>query len=885
MMRFYRLLLHLYPSWFRTDYREELCRAFAERMRGRSALAVFVAAIGDVVPNAIGMQWDMFRHGMSGGMTFPTIWGDVRLAIRQIAHAPLFSGVIIAVIALGIGINAGLLTTLHTYAWQPAPGIGQDPALARLTPTASRGTSSRTFNTALSYPEILDIRRQRDVFTDVAAGTATSLAADFGGGAEIVLTTYATDNYFRVLRVAMEAGPGFPSGIDRSDERLVVIGHSVWLSYFGGSPDVIGKTIRVMNLPFTIVGVAPPRFVGIDVKHLGRSVIWVPLAARAVLEPEAMGELTRRNAAWLRPFVRLAPGVSAGDIEHVTTPLAARLAREEPKAHARLVIRAEPLTGMSKDTSETAELFAAFFIVAALVIVITCTNVSALLLGRAVARRREIGVRLSLGATRFRLIRQLLTESLVHALAGAVLGLILYAIVIKIAYATIPEVVLEGLSPEPATFAYAAAFALATTIAFGLAPALHATREDIGEVIKNSGNQAIRRSRLQATFVVVQLACSQPVLVVSSLVLADLRGRSTNAGAAPASVVTMESTILEPQLPDSARRDSSATDPRLMLELMRQRLRQLPGVELVTIATRDDRDSFALPGGDEAGVRIERVDVSPDYFATLGIPLVRGRAIGVDDNRRGSVSIVVNEEAAKLLWPGEDPVGKRLIRRPRNEKQESTTLEVIGVARAAPYADERPIPVVFAPLMNAASVWQSRIAVRVSEGRDAGRFMPQIRTTIRDVEPYATIGNAATLAEQVAHKKRETMQMNAAALAVSAAALVLASLGLYAIIAFAVEQRTREIGIRLAVGATPSRVVQHFFRNGVTVSAIGLAIGLPVTVIGIRLVQASVVDFTLRNVLAVMLVAPVLILVAMLASWLPARRAGRVDPLIALRSE
>jgi ABC-type antimicrobial peptide transport system permease subunit len=163
--------------------------------------------------------------------------------------------------------------------------------------------------------------------------------------------------------------------------------------------------------------------------------------------------------------------------------------------------------------------------------------------------------------------------------------------------------------------------------------------------------------------------------------------------------------------------------------------------------------------------------------------------------------------------------------------------------------------------------------------------MPQIRTTIRDVEPYATIGNAATLAEQVAHKKRETMQMNAAALAVSAAALVLASLGLYAIIAFAVEQRTREIGIRLAVGATPSRVVQHFFRNGVTVSAIGLAIGLPVTVIGIRLVQASVVDFTLRNVLAVMLVVPVLILVAMLASWLPARRAGRVDPLIALRSE
>jgi putative ABC transport system permease protein len=875
MMRFYRLLLFLYPSWFRNDYREELCRAFAERTRGRSALAVCVMALGDVVPNAMGVHWDMVRHGLSGGLTFPTIWSDVRLAVRQIAHAPLFSGVIIAVIALGIGINAGLLTTLHVYAWRPAPGIAQDATLARLTPMASRTTGGRTYNTAFSYPEILDLRAQRDAFKDVAAFAATTLAADFGNGAELVRTTYVTDNYFRTLRVPMAAGPGFPTGIERTDDRIAVIGHSVWMTYFRGSPDAIGKTIRVMNVPFSIVGVAPERFVGVDVKALGSDAVWIPLGTLSAVEPDSRYELRSRDAAFLDAFVRLAPRVGTRDVESMTGPLAARLVREAPKAHSRLVIRAEHLNGMQQSESSTRELYAAFFIVAVLIVVITCTNVSALLLGRAVARRREIGVRLSLGATRLRLICQLLTESLVHAIAGAVLAMILYAVAMKIAYATIPDII-PGLEPEPATFAYAAAFALVTTIVFGLAPALHATRADIGEVIKNSGTNAIRRSRLQALFVIVQLASSQPVLVVSSLVLADLRGGSTNAGKAPGSVVTMESSILRPESPDSS------TDAKVTLDVIRQRIRQIPGVSLATIATRGNGESFALPGSGDSNSGIQQIDVAPDYFATLGLPIVRGRAIGVDENRRGAVGVVVSEEFAKGFWPEEDPVGKRLIRRAHNKNPEST-LEVIGVAGRAPYSDERPAPIVFAPLANAASVWQSTIMVRTSG--DARRFMPQIRTTIRDVEPYATVGKVATLAEQAAQTQRETLQANAAALGVSIAALILASLGLYAIIAFAVEQRTREIGIRLAVGATPGGIVGHFFRNGVRVSAIGLGIGLPLTVIGIRVVQASVIGFTLQNVFAVMLVVPVLIGVAMLASWLPARRAGRVDPLMALRSE
>jgi putative ABC transport system permease protein len=458
--------------------------------------------------------------------------------------------------------------------------------------------------------------------------------------------------------------------------------------------------------------------------------------------------------------------------------------------------------------------------------------------------------------------------------------------VMKIAFAVIPEVP-YGLHADPATFVFAALFAVGTTIAFGLAPALHATRADIGQVIKNSGTHAIRRSRLQGTFVVIQLACSQPVLVVTSLVLADLRrGQNDNADKAPASVVTMRSELLRPAPAASApleSRDSAATAARVTLGLVRRRLEEIPGVQSASIYTRGRGERFEVPGGGQGTKEIRQIEVTAGYFASHGIPLVRGRAIAVDDDRRGSVAVVVNEETAKLLWPGADPIGKRLVRRPRNDDGEPTTLEVIGVAGTAPYAAYQRTPEVFAPMWTAMSVWQTTYAVRTSG--DARPFLPRIRAAIREVEPYATVNEVSTLAERYAVDRRFAVESNLAAFGVGAAALLLASLGLYAIIAFAVAQRTREIGIRLAIGATSGAVVRHFFRNGLKVTAIGLAIGLPVTVVGIRLVQANVLGFTVQNVAAVMVVVPVLVIVAALASWLPARRAGRVDPLIALRSE
>ncbi len=831
----------------------------------------------------------------------PTLAGDVRFALRQIARTPLFSGIVIAVIALGIGINAGLLTTLDVYAWRAAPGIKDSPRLARLTATVARKESGGPAAVSLSYRDVQDLRGLRDVFEDVAAWQATALAADFGDGARSVMTSYTTANYFRLLGVSMAAGTRFPDGADESPEPIVVIGHSLWQAHFDGNPDAIGSTIRVMDRPFTIVGVAPPLFAGVNISSMGSNAIWIPLGARPLLEADANFP-ARRDAMSLRAAARLADGVAADAVAPLTAPLAARIAREDPAAHRNLAIHAERLTGMPRESRNTSETIVSFILVAALIVVITCTNVSALLLGRAVARRREIGVRLSLGATRLRIVRQLLTESLVLALAAALLGLLLYVIAVKVAYATIPGVI-YGLQPEPATFAFAAMFALITTIVFGLAPALHASRAGINEAMKNGGTHAVSRSRLQALFVIVQLACSQPVLVVTSLVLADLRpGAGAGAGRAPESVVTMSSEVFRPATPGQSAletQDAAGSAGGPVLGLVRQRLESVPGVASAAISAGGGRGTFEATGaaGDRISTEMAQVNVSAGWFSTLGVPILRGRGIGTGEDRAGSLAVVVSKDAAQSLWPGEDPIGKRLIRRPRvvdpsmsfriqgaSPGDTTTSLEVIGVAGAAPYEDEPGTPRVFAPLSNAGMVWTATIAVR-SSGPDARALVPGIRSAIREVDPFATVDDEATLAEQYAGREHETAQSHLAAFAVGTAALLLASLGLYGIIAFAVAQRTREIGVRLAIGATPGDVVRHFFRHGVLVTTIALAIGLPVTLAGIQMVKANLLGFTLQNVTAVLLVVPILILIAVLASWLPARRAARVDPLVALRSE
>jgi len=384
------------------------------------------------------------------------------------------------------------------------------------------------------------------------------------------------------------------------------------------------------------------------------------------------------------------------------------------------------------------------------------------------------------------------------------------------------------------------------------------------------------------------------------------RNMRTFAEKAPASVVTMSSELFRPGAGGGgAPRDSNALSVRGTFVLVRGRIEQIPGVTSAGISHAANNTSWfeTKNSGDtttRSATRARQVYVTPGYFSTVGVPLVRGRAITRDDDQRGTPVVVVNQETAQLLWPGQDPLGKRVYRRPRdNEREGSGPLEVIGVVGRPAYDQSERRPEIFAPFANDPAMWPpaagdltewdmwigTRPTIAVRTSGDARDLVPQIRLAIREIEPFAAIGSVNTIAEQYALRQREAFQTNLAAFGIGGVALLLASLGLYAIIAFSVEQRTREIGIRIAIGATSNGVIRQFLRHGVILSAVGLAIGLPVTVAGIRVVEASLVGFTPKGVATVMLVVPVLIGVAVLASWLPARRAGRVDPLIALRSE
>lgn len=865
-MRFYRTLLYLYPRYFRNEYRHELIRAFGAKAARRRAPLVWLLALADVVPSALAVRWDHLKQDTAAAMTQPTLGVDVRLAFRQMAKAKLFSVVVIAVLGLGIGINSGLLTLLGAYAWQPAPGIARDGRLARLVVQATGGGADPSLrDSRLSQPDLEALRARRDVFAAVAAWQSVDLSADFGQGPQLLEGHYVTGNYFSMLGVRMAAGSGVFADDDPALVQSVVIDHSLWLTFFNGSDTAVGATIQILNQPFTIIGVTPPLFSGVDVLDQFDYLVWLPLGARAMLARGGPGLGARRTEPFLEAAAQLADGVRPGHVERRLAPLAARLARvRSDSANPRLVIGAERLTGMPATKGETRELIAAIMVMAGLVVLITCTNVGALLLGRAVARRREIGVRLALGASRLRLVRQLLTESLLYAVLGAALGIALFGLVSLVLPKLAQQMPPIGLAPEPATFGYAAILALVTTLAMGLVPALHATRADIGEVIKGSAQLAVRRSRLQAAFVVAQLACSMPVLVVTALMLASM-SRATRGGDAPAprTIVSMYAQIVRPSEPDSAA--DMASLERMVIRLMGETGVNSAAASITTGKVQN----------------VQYIYVTPAYFAASDMALLRGRAPAPAE--AGQPVAVISELAARRLWPGENPLGKR-IERPATWYAGPQSFEVIGVAAPALYDLQDPDIEVFAPLAFAPHAYFApRLTVNTAD--DARSMVPHLRRAIAEAEPYAALTHVITVAEYAEERMLDAQRTNVGAFTIGFAALLLASLGLYAIIAYSVAQRTREIGVRLAIGAAPGTVVGEFFRSGMKVSLAGLLIGMPIAIFGVKMVEANMLGFTFRDVFAVAVIVPILLGVAALASWLPARRAGRVDPLIALQAE
>ena len=825
-----------------------------------------------------------------GGQWVGALTADIRFAFRQFSRAPLATATMIGVLSLGIGANVALFGVLHSMTRRPAPGIPPDDALIRIQ-AWSRSRPGRPRDArSLSYAEFQDYAAQRQLFAGVAAWSTSTIALGTGSlddPATPAVAHYVTGNHFDLLGIRLVIGAGLPRTQPDSlpADLVAVINHRIWEHDFGRAPDVLGRTIRINDVPLTVVGVAPPRFAGVDASTSEQKV-WVPLGARRILEGGGGIEHMRADSAALHAFARLTPGVDASQAMPVVRSIAERypLLRTTSYRPYERSTTVAPLRANNQSPDGDTEAVVGRLVfagIALLILAITCTTVSSLLVGLAIARRHEVAVRVSLGASRARLVRQFLTESAVLATAAAVVSLALLWLIAQLIQAGLRDIDL-AFGWQTITFAFG--FAIGTAVLFGLSPALHATRAGVSRALKDSSAAIVSsRSRLQQSLVVAQIALSQPLLLglVAFIGLVSSERADTGRTSRDRIVVV---TFGEPS-GGGARGEAPAA-----LRGLRERIARLPDVHAAVMDNGSGITSdYAVHAADRVpdetfhSFRARGSEIPPGYFDVLDIPLARGREFLPDDVRASPAPVIIGSDLAEDLWGSANPIGRRFIRARQGREDERVVIGVFDADRAG-RMDERFGQVVFVPL-NDAIRGHLVGTLYVRTRTPAEPLIPTLRALARDEAPRVPLRTIETMASRDARARAGNRQLSGMGGAGGVLALLLSAIGLYAVVAFAVAQRTREIGIRLALGARQLQVISIFLRTGFKLSLIGLVIGLPIGFVAVRLlIRLLETELAHLSWLAAG-VGILVIAVAALATWFPARRAAMVDPLIALRSE
>jgi predicted permease len=668
-----------------------------------------------------------------------------------------------------------------------------------------------------------------------------------------------------------------------------VIAHLLW-EQLGADTAIVGRVVRVNGVPVRIVGVAPPDFRG-AVINSGGPLLFAPVAARAALMGSTPRALTSPDSALFDVVARLAPNVTPDQATGLVRVIATTWAPDSLRSGERIVYASDvvPLRGMTDvKNDDEAVITTVLGTGALLVLLVACTNVSALLLGAAVARRREVAIRLSLGASRLRVVRQMLTETSLIALTGGALGLVITWALIRL-ITHVMEAGEIGITPDLGTVGFTAFVALGTGIVFGLSPALQATRLDVSSALK-SGGGGTSRSRLQRAFIVAQILLTQPLLVGIAMVVWVVTSegdRDRPNDELASRVVRMEIGI------EQGGTGSREAKIARVADLMK-RVADLPGVEAVVPAAAPfDLASFRVHPGDRGdGSRAEDVvkagieGASPGYFAFQNIPVLRGRDFVPSDTAGRDMAVIVDVSLARGFWGQVDPIGKRLQVTSRRSGEAARTAIVVGVF------DTAQVPLRGAGRVYTANgaAWRKDAYLVRTRGSGAA-LLPALRQlaqlTVPDIPIYDN--GIATLEQRSRIERHDLLQISAAAAIGGAVALFLASIGLYGVVALAVRQQQREIGIRVALGARPGRVIMGFFATGLRLSMLGIVLGLPLSAVALNVLTSSIsvsMDLlTPGTVMAGAAIAAAVIAVASIASWIPARRAARVDPLVAIRAE
>ena len=834
-----------------------------------------------------------------------TLRQDIRYALRALRLHAGFTAVVVLTLALGIGANTAIFSVIDAAMLRPLP-FREPERLMQLYLTIPRAEAAAVDSFVWSYPKFEMLRRSQRTFERVAAYSGGSVSLTGTDVPERVLAEFVSASYFDLLDAGLHRGRAFAAEEDssRGTHPVAVLGHGLWERRFGADESILGRTVEIGKRRMTVIGIARPGFDGLT----GSADLWIPLAMTPVfLNPTA---LDGQGNHWLDVVGRLAPGVTtdAGRAEM------ARLGAIIDEAYSSGPQGGKPWGATAeslRDARSDAFLRRAMMVLlgaVGFVLLIACVNVANLLLARGAGRQREIAVKAALGAGRGRLARQLLTESLALAIVGGALGLALAVWFVDLLREIAPAA-MEGTSAQAAQFLdldnagvnprvllFTGVLSILTGLVFGVIPALVATRPDLNGVLRQgapgatrSGLGSRRRIELRGVLIASEVALAMMLLAGAGLMLRSFeRASAIDPGFDPSNTISFR------LAPPADSMYTAASAPVFKARLV-DRLNAIPGVMAaaaascaplssacsVSVVTGIDGATVDRQGNStEIGVH----SVSPDYFTVLGIPLSRGRGLTPQDRAGTPRVVVINGTAARQFFPGADPVGRRVSVATGFFAGGTEYAEIVGVAADVRYdaIDQPPRPQVYYSALQNTSP-RGLFAVRTRG--DPAAIVPAIREAVRSVDPDLPIYNVETMEDRVG-SALSRMRFGAILLgAFGAAALLLAGMGVYGVMAYSVAERTREVGIRMALGARATDVLGMMLREGLLIVLLGVAVGIAGATVLSRVLAGLLYDVQPVDPVSFSVMAAVLLASATIACYLPARRATRVEPSAALRAE
>jgi predicted permease len=813
---------------------------------------------------------------------------SIKHAFRVLRKDPGFTAVAIFSLAIGIGATSAMFSFADAVLLRPLPVMKPDGVVAVTTAESSAFSA----NTAISYPDYADLRDRNRSFDGLVAASygQFGFSPNLRTLPRMKLGLFVSGNLFRVLGVEPALGRGFRPDEDRAEGRdaVVVLGHDFWVRQYGASPSALGSRMRLSGIDFTVIGVAPERFTGID--QFVRPEVFIPLAMSSRMGQQ--NNLHNREVRWLFVKGRLKPGVGIARAQADVASIAKELSGTYPQTNRDRQLRVETELQMRAEQSPPTATMAAMLMVLGLcVLAVACANVAGLLLSRSRARSREIAIRLAIGAGRGALVRQLLFENLLVAVAGGAAG-------VQVAYAAAkffsnypipPDLpIVLAATVDRRVLLFTLAVSLVSTLLFGLAPALRSTRPDLVASLKAADADSGGKKRFwgRNTMVAGQVALSLVLLTISAVMLQGFREQFTQGPG-----FRTQRLFLTSFDTDLAHYSEDQT-AQFYTKLLRQ-TRSAPGVRsaaLTSAVPLDPPDSvdivpegYQMPPSRQPPVVFDTY-VSDGYFGTLGIPIQQGRAFLESDQKGAPLVAVVNEHAAKHFWPKGDALGKRF----HLKNAGGDLVQIVGIARMAKYIwiAEPPLDFVYLPFRQHPSSGLALVAE--SSAPDAATLAPALREVVRGLDPDMPVFNVRTIEDFYNEKAVKVPNIAVKTITgLGLMGLILAIVGLYGLVAYSVSRRTREIGIRMAIGADRTKVVRMVLKQGLRLGTAGVAAGLVLSVLACNLLTSRmwIATFDHVNPLLYALIALPLLSITGLAAWAPARRASRVDPIRALREE